>query len=317
MAAGDKTDFVIYHDQMQSGFVETLVQQTNAFNAASQGAIRLVQNRVLGDYGQESFFENIANLVTRRDTASIAAATDLPLTQEEMISVKLNRKIGPVAQTLDAFRKKQLRADAGSLSFLIGTQVAKAVVVNQLNTAITAMVAASGANTDLQEDDTAGTVTTSGLVDALAKFGDAADRVVAWVMHSKVYYDLVKEQISQNVYGISNFNIQAARPVTLNRPVIVTDSPALLTAGTPNTYDTLGLVAGACSVEDSEEEMIHAEIVTGLENLVVRMQGEFAYNLGLREPERYCRGYHHELGQGSVRQQGPAWRPASHSVIDC
>ena len=282
MAIGKKSDFKIYDDRVQAGFIETLVQMTDAFNAASRNTIRLVSNRLPGDYEYSSFFQNISSLVTRRDTASVAAATDLALTQEEFISVKINRKVGPVAQTLDAFRKKGLRADSGALSFLIGTQVAKAVTVDQLNTGIRALVAATTAQTALTEDDTAGTVTTAGLVDALSKMGDMADRVTMWVMHSKVYFDLVKEQIAAKITGISNFNIASASPVTLNRPVLITDSADLVTSGTPDTYHTLGLVQDACVLEDSEEELIMADIVTGLENLVVRLQGEHAYNLSVK-----------------------------------
>jgi hypothetical protein len=48
------------------------------------------------------------------------------------------------------------------------------------------------------------------------------------------------------------------------------------------TYHTLGLVQNAVVVEDSEETMMESQIITGLENLVVRLQGESAYNLGLK-----------------------------------
>jgi hypothetical protein len=295
MATGKASDFKIYHEQINGGLVETLVQQTNAFNAASRGAIRMVDNRIRGDYEYESFFQNISGLVSRRDTTSVSAATDAALTQDEMISVKLNRKIGPVANTLDSFRKIMRQADDEALSFLIGTMVAKAMAVDKLNTAVRAARAAL----DNQADNTtlkATIMATEHLVDGLALMGDAADRVVVWVMHSKPYFDLVKDQIAANIDGISNFNVANAAPVTLNRPVLVTDSEALRIDGSPTgdyQYFTLGLVPGAIEVENSEEEMIHAEIVTGLENLVIRMQGEFAYNLGLK-------GFQWDVGNGGA-----------------
>src|SRR5262245_50036231 len=49
-------------------------------------------------------------------------------------------------------------------------------------------------------------------------------------MHSKPYYDLVQSQINANITGISNFAIAQATPVTLNRPVIITDSSSLVAA---------------------------------------------------------------------------------------
>lgn len=282
MAIGKASDFVIYDEQVHGGFIETLVQNTDAFNAASNGTIRFSTNRKKGDYDYEAFIQNIAGIVGRRDATSTATKADKAVAMAEMISVKLNRGIGPIAQTLDAFRKVGAQANVNSLSFLIGSQIAKAMSQEWLDTSLSALVASIGAQGTLTESittGTTGTITTTSLVDALAKRGDAAGDVVLWVMHSKAYYDLVKEQIGANITNISNFNIATASPVTLNRPVLVTDSAALLDTG---VYSTLGLVQGAAVIEDSEEEIMHAELVTGLENLVVRLQGEYAYNLGIK-----------------------------------
>ncbi len=281
MPIGKASDFKIYDEQVTGGFVETLVQNTQAFNEASRGAIRVISNRLPGAYEYESFFKNIATMVSRRDVDATTSVTDTALTQDEFVSVKLNRRVGPVAQTLDAFRKVTGQADVDSLSFLIGSQVAKAVQADQLNAGLRASVAAIGAQAGLVQS-AASTITTNDLVDGLAKMGDGAGNVVAWVMHSKVFFDLVKEQIGLKVVNVSDVNIAESTPVTLNRPVLVTDSAALKVSGSPDTYYTLGLTSGAVLIEDSEEELIHAELVTGLENLVVRMQGEFAYNLGIK-----------------------------------
>ncbi len=69
--------------------------------------------------------------------------------------------------------------------------------------------------------------------------------------------------------------------VTLNRPVLVTDDASLFT-GSPAVFTTLGLVENAAVLEDSEEELIYTDVITGNENIVARMQGEFAYNMGLK-----------------------------------
>ena len=292
MAIGKASDFVIYEAQFNGGLVETLTQNTDAFNAASRGAISLRTRRSRGNYLQESFFSTISSLVSRRDTTSVSSATDLALTQDEIISVKLNRTVGPVAQTLDAFRKIQrsLGGENGAmaLSFLLGTQVAKAMQVEWLNKGLLSGQTALVNTSDVFQDDrtTGGTLTTAGLVRGLAKFGDAADRIILWVMHSKAYYDLVQNQISANVDGTSNFNIATGTPVTMNRPVLITDSSDLTdTTGSPTgepDYITLGLTANGIVLEDSEEETMHQELVTGLDNLVVRLQGEFAFNCGVK-----------------------------------
>lgn len=283
MAIGKATDFKIYNDQINGGFVETLVQNTAAFNAASRGTIRLMTNLLRGEYEYTSFFQDTSGLISRRDLTSVASATDLAVTQDEFISVKVARKIGPVAQTLDAFRKIGRGANDQSLSFLIGTQVAKGVQVDQLNNALRALVAAIGVQTDLIHDGGGNNITTTDLADGLSKFGDMADRILMWIMHSRVFWDLVKDQITLNIDGVSNFAVANASPITLNRPVLITDSTSLIASGSPDDrYYTLGLAADGCIVEDSEETTMHAELVTGLENLVVRLQGEIAYNLQVK-----------------------------------
>ncbi len=279
MAIGKASNFKIYQEQFFGGVVEVLLQRVKAFGAASRNAIRVVPSSLKGDYEYESFFQKISSLISRRDTTSTAVVTDLALTQEEKIGVKLNKKIGPVANTLDSFRK--INEDPERLSFILGEQWAPEILASYLNTALNGLDAAlsfSGWTVDKTGASTT-TMTTAHLVDAMAKMGDGAERIVAWVMHSKPYFDLVKEQIAAKITDVANYVVRDGMPITLGRPVIVTDSSDLL-----NTldYTTLGLVANAAVVTESETREIVSEKVTGLENLVYRIQGEYAFNLGVK-----------------------------------
>lgn len=282
-STGRLPEGLIYPELVHGGMVETLVQNTDAFNAASRGAIRLVNSRRRGDFAQESFIKNVSGLVNRRGVAGSPenpAVTSNPVPMSEKISVKVNRRVGPIDQTLDSFRKLGENADLEILSRKIGVQIAKAIQVDQLEAGLTSLVAAVTAQatlTDAPSPESA--ISTNRLVDGLALFGDAGSRIAVWVMHSKVYYDLVKDQISANIDGISNFNVANAAPVTLNRPVLVTDSASLVNAG---VYTTLGLTEDAVVLEDSEEESMMGDLITGKDNLVVRLQGEFAYNIGVK-----------------------------------
>lgn len=287
MAIGKASDMKVYDPRVQGGFIETLVQNTNVFNEASRNAIRLTNNFQSGDYDYEAFFANTSSLITRRDTTSVSAATDIALAQAEEARVKLNWKLGPVANTLDSFRKARGgQFDEDEFMFVVGQQAAKAALVKQTDDALLGLKASLNGQSALKHTVASnGTMATSDLVDGLGKMGDASSRVVLWIMHSKVYFDLVKQQIAANIDGVSNFNVAEGSPLTLNRPVLVTDSASLsLTSGSPEVTDyfTLGLVQSAAEVETSEGETIHSEIVTGLENLVYRIQGEGAFNLGVK-----------------------------------
>ena len=282
MAIGKASDFVIYEDQLRGGIVETLATASAVFNKAGN-AIRLGTVSRRGNYHQESFISSTASLVTRRDTTSVASVTDLALAMAEIISVKLNRKVGPIGQTLDSFRKIQQSANDQTLSFLIGTQIAKAMEVDMMESACRAAVAAIKNQATNLYDGTAGTMTASVLNSGNAKMGDASSKIVAYVMHSKPFHDLIGNQITLgNGEQAAGATVYGGLPATLGRPVIVTDCSELMVDDSPDLYYTLGLTADAVVVENSEEETMYSELVTGLENLVVRLQGEFAYNLGVK-----------------------------------
>lgn len=326
MATGTKANFKVYNEYVHAGLVETLTQNSNAFNAASRGAIVLTSVNRLGDYAYESFFANTASLVSRRiteGTGSTSTVSDLALAQNEHISVKINRKIGPVANTLDSFKKIQTGPyNENALNFAIGVQSAKAMQVDQVNSAVRALRAGLYDKSDAKFDvPSSGTLKTTSLVSGLSKRGDASDAVVLWVMHSKAYFDLVQYQITPTNNGdlIANAAVVDGSPVTLGRPVLIIDSPALVvaTGGTSSVdeYYTLGLTMNACRVEDSEETTIVSEFVTGAENLIVRYQGEFAYNLGIKGLKWDTSGGGKNPTDASVGT-GANWVSAMSSVKD-
>lgn len=299
------SNFKVYQEYMKTRAAETLAQQADAFNGAVNNAIIMRTVEKPGDYEYESFFKDITSLVSRRDNTSTSAATKLSMLQDEFVRVKLSRKIGPVDQSRDSFRKIFARYSEMEFMGILGGQVAVAQQLDMLNSGLLAARAAlvnvsSGAM--LYTVPSSGTITTPSLVDALALMGDRADRIVAWVMHSKVYFDLVKEQIASNITDVSNFNIKTGTPITLNRPVIVTDSDSLkITSGSPavTDYYTLGLTANGVLCEVTETSDIVIDDVTGLEVLMTRMQGEFAYNLGLK-------GFKYDTANGAANPNATA-----------
>jgi hypothetical protein len=303
MAIGKASDFKIYQEYMRTRVTETLTQNGAALSGASGGAIRLSSMSKRGDYAYESFFESISGLVSERDTTSVAAATDLAMTQDENISVKLNRKIGPVAQTRDAFRKAFGSFSQTEFSGIVGQQAAVAMQLDMLNSGLLAARAALvTGSTTLYTVPSSGEITTAALVEGLAKLGDRADRIVAWVMHSKQFFDLLQNQIAANIDGITSMNVMQGNAATLGRPVIITDSASLaITSGSPavTDYHCLGLTRDSIVLENTETEEVVLDDVTGLANLVVRMQGEFAYNVGVK-------GFKWDTANGGVNPNAAA-----------
>lgn len=304
MAAGTASNFVIYHEQYYSGTHEALGRYTEAFNAASQNCIQLVPKFLAGDYEYSSFLLRPSNLITRR-TSGTGDATVIGMSMEDMISVKLNKKIGPVDQTLDSWKK--IGKDFEEMSYHIGQWVAEDKMVEYLDKALYAAEAALSGQADNTYDAGSNTMTVTYLNSGLNLMGDMARNVKIWVMHSKVWRDLIAAAITAKIYNEAGTVVYGGDPGTLNRPVIVTDSAALQLGAesTSTTYQTLGLVEGGAVVTESEEETIIYDEVTGKENLMYRVQGEYAYNIMLK-------GFAWDVGTGGANPTLSTLKTASN-----
>jgi len=284
MAQTTLSDFKLYEDQVQSGLTEVLQQNANAFNGASANTIRLYPQSLTAQYGREAFFQTVSGLVARRDPSSTSAATDLKNAQDEQVSVKVNRRVGPVLFTNDSYKK--IGRDPQMASFIIGQQAGVAMTLDYLNTGLLALVAAIRARSTLEVDRSAAstaTLTHGHLNDALAPMGDAANRIVAWVMHSKPHRDLIGQAITDKVTDVANMAIYQGTTGSLGRPMIVTDSSALIdTSTSPDEYIVLGLTQGALDIIQSEPADMVNDLVTGQENISQRIQGEHAYNVKVK-----------------------------------
>lgn len=289
MATSLPTDMKFRDPFIQAGYSDVIQQAVEKFNGGSNGTIVLRSDRKPGDFDYAAIFANAGGLVSRQDQTSTSAATSTKMTQAEIASVKVNRKIGPVEWARSAFLKAGL--DEEAIRVAAGEQAAKDVLADMLNNVIRAGRSALDNNPGSTFTVASnGTLNTAGLVSGLALMGDQSDRVSAWVMHSKAFFDITGYQIDPASNGdtVAGNVVYSGIPGTLGRPIIVTDSDALVvTTGTGTAavtdYYTLGLTAGGLVVEDTEEEYVTLEgPITGLEQLIYRMQGEFAYNLGVK-----------------------------------
>lgn len=287
MAGATVSAFTVYQEQYISGQVERLAQNLNIFNGASRNALQLRNRNIKGHYEQSTFYSWTQDLINRRDITSLTGVESIGLGDAELTAVKLNRRVGPIDVTLDTWKK--LGRSQEERSFILGQQVADAKMKDYVELMLSALVASleevgSGVVYDQTAESTK-TLIPIALNNGLRKFGDQASRVLVWVMHSHPFFDLVGDAITSEVTGLANVVLYGGGPGTLGRPVIVTDSPSLIEdggSGGNDVYKTLGLVAGAATLIESETETMVSEIVTGLANLVGRTQGEYAVNLGLK-----------------------------------
>lgn len=275
------TDFKIYDEQFFAGVYEGIAENLNVFNEASLGALILSAKAMKGQFERESFMKNLSTIISRRDPSSVAGVADQKLVQGEFVGPKINRQIGPVAGTLDEWKK--INENPELMSFYAGKAAAEGKLQDFVHSAINSVAAAIRGQAGLLTTKGAGlTITQNFLVDIQRPFGDKAANISCFVMHSKPYFDLLGDAITQKIFGVANIAIYEGTVATLGKPTIVVDAPALIIAGAPNRYVTLGLVGGAVEIKESEDQTVFSQMVTGLANLVMRMQGEYAFNIRVK-----------------------------------
>lgn len=284
MATSLASDFKIYQEQFFGGMTETLQQAADVMNEASNGAIAMTTERMKGDYEQESFFKTLASLVSRQDISSVGAVSGQKLVQDEIVRVKLHRKIGPVEVTRKAFN--QIGEDPELASFILGQQTAQAAMESMLNAGLLAARVALANVANVTNDVTAAAVKTTthtNLMRTLQKFGDKQSRIVAWVLHSTNWFDLGVDGVDNQIDSIAADIIRVLTVPGVGRPFIVTDSPSLIvTADTPDSYFVLGLTEMGLQLLLTEDQYVTTEEVTGLEQIINRIQGEWAFNVGVK-----------------------------------
>ncbi len=277
MATGLISDFKIYHDEFQTGLIEKTAQNIDIFNERSNGCILLEAKSILGDYEKRALTTLIASLVSRRDNTSVAAATSLKPAQDEFIGVKLDRKIGPIDYTHAALSRIQMSAEAYSVA--LGEMVGAAIVESMVKAVIKALVAAMTGNAAMVYDvSTTEYLTSVNMINAKALFGDRSSALGCWVFHGTPFHKLMLNQVAEGLDSVSGMILGRGGIATQGLPYIVTDDASLVNSA---KYYNLCLQPGAARVSESEAQKFVTEWVTGLEQLVYRVQGELSFNVDL------------------------------------
>lgn len=279
------TQMQVFNKYIMPATIETLAQMVERFNAASAGAIRLTTEGFDGDFLQESFFAAIHSAQRRVDRYSAnGAATPTDLTQLKHSSVKVAGGFGPVR-----FEPSQLtwlnKPTAEGIE-VASRNFAEALMADQLNTAIAALVAAISNNAEVVNDvsATAG-ISYVAINEAHGKFGDHSGNLVAQIMNGVTFHKLIGANLAN---AGQLFQAQSVRVVDiLGKAVIVTDAPALSSAAVvdpaaPAKLKVLSLTEGAASVFDGSDLVSNIETSNGNQRIETTMQVDYSFGLGLK-----------------------------------
>lgn len=280
------SDLKVYSEFAYTTFTEVLRQQVNLFNAASAGAITLGVGAHLGDFSDTVFWKKIDGLVRRRNAYGSGSVAEKTLAQQVDTMVKVATGTPPIRIDPGQFRWIQQNPEVAGA--VIGQQLAVEALADMLNTGLGAFYVSHLQATSNVLDITGRTapadlVSVATLAEATGKLGDqSGGSIQAWVMHSKVLFDIYANALANNanlfVYG----NVTVARD-PFGKLLIMTDSPSLVnTTPTPDVYHSLGLTQGAITIDRNNDFDANEETKNGDENIIRTYQAEWSYQLGIK-----------------------------------
>ncbi|QPI13734.1 major capsid protein [Serratia phage Tsm2] len=270
----------VYNDEIVGTTIELLGQKTDLFNANSGGAIVLSSAGFRGDFSRESFFNQIASAMRRVDRyGANAAVTATALTQGELVGVKVAGGFGPVI--FEPSQMTYLEEDPASAIRAISEGFSDALLADQLNTAISAAVAAVSGNAALVTDVSASAGLTQSLLNnSHAKFGDQSQLLVTDVMTGAAYHKLIGEAITNSGQLFQAGNVTVVS--ILGKRIIVTDSPSLYLAGTPNKSYVLSLAASGIIVDNTSDIIANMSTDNGKQRIETTWQSDYTFGLKLK-----------------------------------
>ena len=271
----------VFNEYVMPATIETLSQMVEKFNAASNGAIRLTTTGFDGDFYQESFFAAVHSAQRRVDRyAAQGAATATDLTQLQLNGVKVAGGFGPIR--FEPSQLTWLQKPTSEGIEVASRNFAEALMADQLNTAIAALVAAIANQSTATTVDVSATdpVSSATMNSANGLFGDHSSSIVANVMNGAAYHKLISQNLTNGAQLFVAQNVQVVD--ILGRPVIVTDAPALYAAGTPNKSKVLGLADSAAIVYDGGDVISNIETNNGQTRIETTMQVDYSFGLGLK-----------------------------------
>ena len=276
-------DMKVFNEYIMPATIETLAQMVEKFNQASNNAIRLTTEGFDGDFLQESFFASIHSAQRRVDrygTNDAQSPTDL--TQLQHNSVKVAGGFGPIRY--EPSQLTWLRKPTAEGVEVASRNFAEALMKDQLNTAIAALVAAISNQAAATNDVSAtGGLTYGELNNAHAKFGDQSSSIAANIMTGEVYHKLIGQNLTNSAELFTANNVRVVD--ILGKAVVVTDAPALYEADYDTDLDAqkvLGLVESAAVVHDGNDVISNIDTENGKERIETTMQVDYTFGLGLK-----------------------------------
>lgn len=277
------TNMQVFNEYLMPLIIEEYTQMAAAFTQNSGGALSLMSSTHVGDYLERSFYDNLGGTRRVDRYAANGAQGGTAITQSKDVAVKIAGGFGPF--NWEPSQLTWLQKPTAEGSQVVAQSFATALMLDQINTTVASLVAGIGNVAGLVNDVsvTAG-ISYAEIVRSNGLLGDHSTAVQAYVMNGICENNL---RVLNHKNGESLFNGQGANGSVnivagvLDKPIIVTDAPALTVSTTD--YHILGLQQGAATVMHDPSTIIsNLEMNNGNDRITASMQMDYDFSLDLK-----------------------------------
>ena len=271
-------DLIPYENFVRTGYIEGITYRLNILNQNSNGTIQADSEFTAGTKKNIAFWEDFGEMA-RRDITVDTAQEAGKISRNERAEFKTFWKFKPIQFQWSAFKTAD-RMTPEEVYYMIGRKLAEKkldFIVKQSLMLAVAAISSGGTATTKDYTSPAENFTVEKIPEAQALYGDAAGKLKALVMHSAVYFPLIKDQLVNYKFDTgSGLMLYGGSPATMGLPVIVTDNPELTytTEGGDVMYKTLLLANGAVRINDNGDTQAGADTILGNENIKGLFQAE-------------------------------------------
>lgn len=265
--------FVFFEEQFRAGYLERLQKVVDLWNERSAGGMIITAQDLMGRIYERSFMKR-PDGVTRANLSSQTEASVVDVNEDIYKSAYIYGLVGPYQYT--RFDAQSRNMSAEDYSAFLGEVTGELVMEDMAESTVSAVVGALTATSDLTytTDDGSGNLTemtTSDLNLAFNRMGDKRRDIVAVLMHSKPFADLIGNNIASDIDEVAGFAAIDGVPASLGKPILVADIEALQitdASGNVTGYRSLAMRdAGSTTAEilspEMTEKVKHLESGTG------------------------------------------------------
>lgn len=270
----------VFNKYYMPAIVERYAQMVQKFNEASLNTVVLSGELQEGDFVRSSFYK-ILSAQRRVDRyADNTSAASSNLEQSKEVAVKIAGGFGPIV--FEPGQMTWLTKVTAEAVEMISTMAAESLLADQLNTVVLGGVAAIGnvAGATYDVTGTSGLLTQPNLNNTHALFGDRSQSLVGMLMTGGAYHSLVGEALSNQARLFTAGNVTVVD--ILGKRSIISDIPALETAGTPGTYQVLSLTENALRVTGGDDINFNIETSNGKQRIETTWQSDYTFVAGVK-----------------------------------